>query len=393
MSEWVDRVLPSPTAALESTVAKLQREGQTVHRLGLGQPDFPTPDRAKQAAIQAIEDNFTGYTDTGGILSLRQAVCDSLRKEMNLSYEPDQIVVSAGGKQALFNAICTLCREGDEVLIPIPYWVSFPEQVKFAGGKPIFVPTLPEQGYKTTPETLAPYVNESTRILILNHPNNPSGAVYSTRELLELAAFCQRNNLWVISDEVYSTFVFTPEKFTSIAAFPGMKERTVVINAVSKSYSMTGWRIGYAAAPQAVAQAMLRLQSHTTSNPSSIAQKAALAAIVGPQNEMEPIHNEYLARRDYFVEAVRGLQGLECLVPDGAFYVWVDASYWCGRKLLGRMIHSSDDLAAALLQEAGVAVMPGTGFGSPTHLRLSFAVSRSELESGIAAMEAILGLK
>ncbi|CQR51588.1 Aspartate transaminase [Paenibacillus riograndensis SBR5] len=393
LADWVERVQPSPTALLESTVARYQREGRTVYRLGLGQPDFPTPDRAKAAAIQAIQDNFTGYTDTGGILPLREAICRALLRDMGLSYDPGDIVVTVGGKHALFNAICTLCRPGDEVLIPIPYWVSFPEQVKFAGAKPVFVQTVASSGYKVTPETLTPWVNESTRLLILNQPNNPSGAVYSAAELAKLAEFCRQRDLWVISDEVYSAFVFKPEGYTSIASFPGMRERTVVINAVSKSYGMTGWRIGYSAAPAAVTGAMLRLQSHTTSNPSSIAQQAALAAIDGPQDDLEDIRGEYATRRSVLVEGVRRIKGLECSVPDGAFYVWVDASAWRGQTLEGQTISTADDLADILLKKAGVAVMPGTGFGSPYHIRLSYAVSRDEMESGIAAMESILGSK
>jgi aspartate aminotransferase len=393
LADWVNRVLPSPTAALESLVARLQLEGRSVYRLGLGQPDFPTPERAKNAAIQAIQENFTGYTDTGGILPLRQAVSNSLYRDMRLNYDPEEIVVSTGGKHALFNAICTLCRSGDEVLIPVPYWVSFPEQVKFAGGVPIFVPTLPDNGYKVTPETLAPLVSANTHLLILNHPNNPSGAVYSAQELSELADFCRKRDLWVISDEVYSKFVFMQEEFTSIASFSGMQERTVVINAVSKSYSMTGWRIGYSAAPLSVSRAMLRLQSHTTSNPSSIAQRAALAALEGPQNDLDHIRLEFKDRRDFLIERVRRIRGLECLIPDGAFYLWVDASAWRGQTLAGRAISTADDLADILLTEASVAIMPGTGFGSPTHLRLSYAVSMLELENGVAAMEALLGSK
>ncbi|WP_025692081.1 pyridoxal phosphate-dependent aminotransferase [Paenibacillus zanthoxyli] len=393
LADWVERVQPSPTAMLESTVAQYQREGRTVYRLGLGQPDFPTPDRAKAAAIQAIQDNFTGYTDTSGILPLREAICRALLRDIGLSYEPGEIIVTVGGKHALFNAICTLCRPGDEVLIPVPYWVSFPEQVKFAGAKPVFVQTGASSGYKVTPETLAPLVNESTRLLILNQPNNPSGAVYSAEELSKLAEFCRERDLWVISDEVYSAFVFKPEGYTSIASFPGMRERTVVINAVSKSYGMTGWRIGYSAAPAAVTGAMLRLQSHTTSNPSSIAQQAALAAIDGPQDDLEDIRNEYAARREILVQGVRRIKGLECSVPDGAFYVWVDASAWRGQALEGRTISTADDLADILLTKAGVAVMPGTGFGSPYHIRLSYAVSRDEMESGIKAMESLLGSK
>lgn len=393
LAEWTQRLLPSPTALLESTVASYLREGRTVYRLGLGQPDFPTPERAKDSAIRAIHDDFTGYTDTAGILPLRQAISHALKRDMGLDYGPDEIVVSVGGKHALFNAICALCRPGDEVLIPVPYWVSFPEQVKFAGAKPVFVPTEASGGYKVSPELLAKRTNESTRLLILNQPNNPSGAVYNKQELAELAAFCRERDIWVISDEVYAAYAFSSEGFTSIASFPGMRERTVVINAVSKTYSMTGWRIGYSAAPAEVSEAMLLLQSHTTSNPSSIAQKAALTAIEGPQDDLETTRNRYIERRDILVEGVRRIRGLDCLKPEGAFYVWVDASFWIGRTLNGRTVGSMDELADILLKDAGVAVMPGTGFGSTRHLRLSYAVALPEMQGGLAALEALLGLK
>lgn len=393
LAEWTERVGPSPTAVLESKVAEYMRMGKTVYRLGLGQPDFPTPQRAKAAAIRAIEENFTGYTDTAGILPLREAISRALSRDAGLDYAPEEILVTVGGKHALFNAVCTLCRSGDEVLIPVPYWVSFPEQVKFAGAQPVFVPTDADGGYKVTPRTLQPFVNEKTRLLILNQPNNPSGAVYSRQELEELAAFCVQRDLWVISDEVYSSLVYLSDGFTSIAGFPGMRERTVVVNAVSKTYGMTGWRIGYSAAPAEVTEAMLRLQSHTTSNPTSIAQQAALAAIEGPQDELKVILREYMARRDRMVEGVRRIRGMHCHVPDGAFYLWVDVSEWLGQTVGGKAVSTADDLAEVLLTEAGVAVMPGTGFGSPHHLRLSFSVATEEMERGLAAMESLLGAK
>ncbi|GIP17672.1 aminotransferase [Paenibacillus montaniterrae] len=393
LAPWTEKLLPSPTAELEAKVARMQREGSKVYRFGLGQPDFPTPPHAKQAAIDAINDNFTGYTDTAGILSLRQAVARSLQEQCGVHYEPDEIVVSIGGKHSLFNAINTLLQQGDEVLLPTPYWVSFPEQIKFAGGIPCLVETDASSGYKVTPDMLEQAVTSASKLLILNQPNNPSGAVYTRAELEQIAQFCIRHNLWVISDEVYSCFVFQEEGFTSIASLPGMKERTIVINAVSKSYSMTGWRIGYSASPAHVAAAMLKLQSHTTSNPASIAQAAALAALDGPQDSIKEMRNTYLARREVLVAGIRQLRGLKCLVPDGAFYVWVDASEWLGKTLCGQVIDSVDKLADVLLTEGNIAVMPGTGFGSGKHLRLSYAISMAEIEEGLEQLGKLLGYK
>lgn len=393
LAEWVNKLTASPTAELESTVEKLQQEGKKLYKLGLGQPDFPTPDRAKQAAIEAIHQNFTGYTNTAGINPLRQAIAQALLRDTGQNYDMDEIVVTVGGKHALFNALCTICNPGDEVIIPIPYWVSFSEQVKFAGATPVFVPTLTEDGYKVTPGSLKPFVKESTRAIIINNPNNPSGAVYSEKELLELSAFCKAHELWVISDEVYSTFVYTEDGHKSIAAFPGMKERTIVINAVSKAYSMTGWRIGYSAAPKHISYAMLMLQSHTTSNPTSISQLAAKAALEGSLDELESIRKEYKERRDILIELIREINGFDCLQSEGAFYVWVDVSSWIGKEIAGKRIDSADDLANILLIEANVVVMPGRGFGSPNYLRFSFAASLTELREGAAAIATLLGKK
>jgi aspartate aminotransferase len=327
-------------------VEQLLAQGLTLYRLGLGEPDFPTPDHVKAAAIEAIRTNRTGYTSTGGILALRQAIVSYLRDTVDLHYEVSETAVSVGAKHSLFNAIVALCRTGDEVLIPIPYWVSFPEQVRFAGGTPVFIPSGPETGHKVTPEALSQYVSPNTRLLILNSPNNPSGAVYSATELEAIARFCIMHDIWVISDEVYSAFTYTAGGHVSIASFPGMRERAIVINAVSKTYGMTGWRIGYAAAP--------------AGNPNSIAQHAAIAALSGGHGWLDPIRKEYEARRRRVVDGVRTIRGLTCDEPEGAFFLWVDASYWSGRHVAGRTITGADDLAAVLLEEAGVVVMPGT---------------------------------
>ncbi len=391
LSQAIRRIATSPTAALEAQVGALRAAGEKVYRLGLGEPDFPPPAEVKDAAIGAIREDFNSYTHTAGIIELRRAAAARLGADLGLAYEPEDVVVSVGAKHALFNAAAVLLDPGDEVLIPAPYWVSFPEQIRFLGGTPVFVPTTAAEGYRISPATLAPLVGPRTRFLILNSPNNPSGAVYSKAALAKLAAFCVERDLWVVSDEIYSTFVYTPEGHASIAAFPGMRERTIVVSAVSKTYGMTGWGIGDAAAPRPVADAMVTLQSHLTGNPNSIAQRAALAALGGSQEWLAPVLEEYRRRRRALVDGVRAVPGLTCLEPDGAFFVWVDMSAWFGRTVAGKRIETSDDLAGVLLSERRVAVMPGTGFGSPAHLRLSFATARDELAGGILQMQELLG--
>ena len=391
LSQAITRIAGSPTAALEAQVGALRAAGEKVYRLGLGEPDFPPPAEVKDAAILAIQQNFNNYTHTAGIIELRRAAAARLRADLGAVYEPEEVVISVGAKHALFNAAAVLLDPGDEVLIPVPYWVSFPEQIRFLGGKPVFVPTTAADGYRISPRALAPLVGPRTRFLILNSPNNPSGAVYPRAALAELAAFCVERDIWVVSDEIYSTFVYTPEGHTSIATFPGMRERTIVVSAVSKTYGMTGWRIGYAAAPRPVADAMVTLQSHLTSNPNGVAQRAALAALTGSQEWLGPVLEEYRRRRGVMVEGVRAVSGLTCLDPDGAFFVWADMSAVIGRTVAGTRIETSDDLSAVLLSERRVAVMPGTGFGSKVHLRLSFATTSDELTGGLDRMRQLLG--
>ena len=379
----------STTAELEATVERLLGEGVDVARLGLGEPDIAVPPHVREAAIRAIEENFSHYTSTAGIAPLRAAIAKRLDTEIGVAYEPGEIVVSAGGKHAIFNALAALVAEGDEVLIPVPYWVSFPEQVRFLGGEPVYVEA--SSGYRVSGADLERHITPRTRVLILNSPNNPSGAVYGSADLADLARVCARSDIWVISDEVYSTFVFTPEGHRSIAAADGMRERTVVVNAVSKTFGMTGWRIGYAAAPAKVAATMTTLQSHVTSNVNSIAQRAALAAIGGTHDWLEDVRRDYAARRDELLAGVGRMRGLAADRPDGAFFLWADMSWWCGRELAGERIEGADDLARVLLERSRVAVMPGTAFGSAKHLRLSFAAAPAELREGIKRMTALLG--
>jgi aspartate aminotransferase len=380
----------SPTAALESKVEELLSSGVKVCRLGLGEPDIPTPAHVRSEAIRAIQEDFSKYTATAGIRSLREAAAERILAETGVRYSPSETIITVGAKHAIFNALAALCAPGDEVLLPVPYWVSFPEQIRYVGGVPHPVRTRRENGWRVSVDELELALTPRTRGLIFNSPNNPSGAVYTHAEQAKIARFCVERDLWVISDEIYSQFVFTAEGHRSIAAAPGMRERTVIASAISKTYGMTGWRIGYAAGPAAIVKTMATLQSHVTSNPSSIAQRAAVAALAGPHEWLDEVRARYRRRRDDMVAAVRRSRGLRCEVPDGAFFVWTDMTDWIGREIAGRTVASADDLAAALLDAAGVAVMPGTGFGDDTHLRLSFAAPEAELAQGLERMAALL---
>jgi aspartate aminotransferase len=380
----------SPTAALEAKVEELLSSGVKVCRLGLGEPDIPTPEHVRSEAIRAIQEDFSKYTATAGIRSLREAAAERVRAETGVRYSPTETIITVGAKHAIFNALAALCAPGDEVLLPVPYWVSFPEQIRYVGGLPRPVRTSRESGWRVSVDELERAFTPRTRGLIFNSPNNPSGAVYTHAEQANIARFCVERDLWVVSDEIYSQFVFTPEGHRSIAAAPGMRERTVIVSAISKTYGMTGWRIGYAAGPAAIVKTMATLQSHVTSNPSSIAQRAAVAALAGPHEWLDEVRARYRRRRDEMVAAVRRSRGLRCEVPDGAFFVWTDMADWIGREIAGRTVASADDLAAALLDAARVAVMPGTGFGDDTHLRLSFAAPEAELTEGLERMAALL---
>jgi aspartate aminotransferase len=381
---------PSPTAALETRVEELRAQGLPICRLGLGEPDIATPEHVRDAAIKAIREDFSKYTATAGISALREAAAARVAVESGVRYSPGETIITNGAKHAIFNALAALCAPGDEVLLPVPYWVSFPEQIRYVGGVPIPVRTARENSWRATVAELEHAITPRTRGLIFNSPNNPSGAVYTRAEQQDIARLCVERDLWVISDEIYSQFVFTAEGHHSIAAAPGMRERTIITSAISKTYGMTGWRIGYAAGPAAVVKVMATLQSHVTSNTSSIAQRAAVAALTGPHDWLGPVRERYRVRRDEMVSAIRRSRGLGCEVPDGTFFVWTDMSELIGRNIGGRAIGSADDLATVLLDEARVAVMPGTGFGMNTHLRLAFAAPEDELADGLRRIAKVL---
>ncbi|MCL5064892.1 MAG: pyridoxal phosphate-dependent aminotransferase [Firmicutes bacterium] len=376
--------------AIDAKVKSLIREGRDVINLTAGEPDFDTPSAIRQAAVAAMEKGETRYTPAGGTQELKRAVSDRLQKDTGLTYQPEEILVSVGAKHSLYNAVMALVSPGDGVLVPVPYWVTYPEQVRLAEG--IFEPVniaAERQGELSTKD-LEVAITPKSRGLILNSPSNPSGAVIESGELQAIAEFVVDHDLWVLSDEIYGRLVYEGAEQRSIASFRGMRERTIVINGVSKAYAMTGWRIGYAAGPKEVIAAMANLQSQSTSNPSSISQAAAVAALTGDQAPVDTMRLNFDQRRRYTLERINRITGLTAATPKGAFYLWVDLSPWLGKEIAGRRIENGDDLAFVLLEEAGVGVVPGSGFGVDDHFRLSYATSMKLLADAMDRMQRLL---
>lgn len=392
LSARVRAISPSPTLAIDSLTKQLIREGKDVINFSVGEPDFDTPEHIKEAARKAMAEGFTRYTAVAGIPELRQAIADKLAADNGLRYSPEQIVVSNGGKHSLYNAFMALCEPGDEVILQAPYWVSYPEIVKLAGGVPVVVETTARDHFKMTADMIRQKLTPRTRIINLNSPSNPTGAVYSRRELEDIAELALAHDLVVVSDEIYEKLVYDGVEHVSIAALgPEMQKRTVVINGFSKAYAMTGWRMGYAASELDLAKAMSALQGHSTSNPSSITQKASLAALTGPQEPILEMVKAFRERRDLTVGLVRYVPGFELpSAPQGAFYVFPDVSSLLGKTIAGRRIDSSDALGEVLLAEAGVATVPGGGFGAPDYLRISYATSSEQLRDGLGRIKRLV---
>lgn len=377
LAKRVAELTPSSTLAISAKAKELKDQGHDVIGLGVGEPDFNTPEYIIKAAKKAMDDGHTKYTPSGGILPLKNAVIEKLKKDNNLSYEPSEIIITAGAKYALFGLFQSIIDEGDEVIVPSPYWVSYPEHVKLAGGKPILVEGLEENEFKITKEQLENSITEKTKALIINSPSNPTGMMYTREELMELGKICLKHNITIVSDEIYEALVYTEDKHVSIAELsPELKNITIIINGVSKSHAMTGWRIGYAAGPKKIIQAMTNHASHATSNPTSISQYAALAAYTESNdtlNEMKVIFSDRLNR---FYDLISDIKGISCIKPKGAFYLFPNVSE--AVKLNG--YDSVDDWVKALLEEEKVALVPGTGFGAPNNVRLSYATSMEQLE-------------
>lgn len=379
LAERLKKVNPSSTLAITSKAKKLKSEGRDIVNLAAGEPDFDTPDFIKEAAIEAIKSGFTKYTPSTGFLELKQAICEKFKKDNSLIYDPDQVVVSCGAKHSIFNSVFVLVDPEDEILIPSPYWVSYPEMVTLAGGTPRFIKTLPENGFKLTVEELEKHISSKTKALILNSPANPTGCLYTRQELEEIARACVRAKIFVISDEIYEKLVYDNAEFVSIAGLnDDIHSLTVTVNGVSKSFSMTGWRIGYLAGPSDIVGAIRKLQDHSTSNPCSISQKAALAALKAPDSFFKGIVEQFQQRRDFVVSRIRSMPKLNCVVPEGTFYVF------CGVSKTGL---DSLVFAERLLNETGVSLIPGRGFGEDGYIRISFATSMQQLQKGMDKLE------
>lgn len=385
LSDRVNAIKPSPTLAVTNKAAELKASGKDIIGLGAGEPDFDTPDFIKQSAIDAINAGFTKYTAVDGTPGLKKAIIDKLKRDNDLTYEANQILVSCGGKQSFFNMALAFINPGDEVIIPAPYWVSYPDMVIVAGGKPVIVQCGEENRFKITPKQLEEAITPKTKLLVLNSPSNPTGMIYTLDELKALAEVLQKYpHVFVATDDMYEHIRWTGEKFYNIVnADPTLYDRTIVLNGVSKAYAMTGWRIGYAAGPAKLIGAMKKVQSQSTSNPTSISQKAAEAALNGDQSVLEPMIQAFEKRCDLVVNGLNKIKGIDCLRPDGAFYVYPNIKPLI--KAAG--LNSCTEFSAWLLETAGVAVVPGDAFGLGGYMRISYATSESVLEDAIARIE------
>jgi aspartate aminotransferase len=381
-------ISPSSTLAIDAKFKSMKAKGIDVVGFGAGEPDFDTPAHIKEAAIKAINEGFTKYTPASGMPQLREAVCRKFKRDNGLDYSPEQIVVSNGAKHSLVNAFMAICDPGDEVIIPAPFWVSYPEMVKMADGVPVFLNTSEENNFKFTIEDLKKAITAKTRALVLNSPSNPTGMVYSREELKEIAEVAVQNNIYIISDEIYEKLIYDGMEHTSIATFGDeIKDLTIIINGVSKTYAMTGWRIGYTASNAKIAKVMGSIQSHATSNPNSIAQVAAIAALDGPQDDIEVMRKAFIERRDYMVDRINSIEGLSCSKPQGAFYVMMNIKSLLGKEFYGRVITNSDEFADVLLEKANVALVPGSGFGAEEYVRWSYATSMQNIVEGLNRIE------
>ncbi|MCK0151878.1 pyridoxal phosphate-dependent aminotransferase [Marivita sp. S6314] len=383
LSDALDRVSPSPTIAVTQKAMDLKAAGKDVIGLGAGEPDFDTPDNIKAAAIAAIEAGKTKYTAVDGIPEVKQAICDKFKRDNGLDYSPSQVSVSTGGKQVLFNALMATLNPGDEVIIPAPYWVSYPDMVKLAGGTPVIVETTIENGFRLTPEALDAAITPNTKWFIFNSPSNPTGAGYGHNQLKALTDVLLRHpHVWVMTDDMYEHLAFDGFQFCTPAQVePGLYDRTLTVNGVSKAYAMTGWRIGYAAGPEPLIKAMRKLQSQSTSNPCSISQWATVEALTGPQDYLQTRCDAFRTRRDLVVAGLNAAEGITCAVPEGAFYVYPSIAGCIGKTSAeGTKIDSDEDFANALLEEQGVAVVFGAAFGLSPYFRVSYATADAVLE-------------
>jgi aspartate aminotransferase len=378
IADRISLISVSSTMKVAADAEKLRSQGVDVVDFGAGEPDFPTPDNIKEAAIRAIQQNFTKYTGAGGTLELKQAVCERHAKDFGTDYKPAECIISVGGKHVIFNLTQALVNPGDEVIIPVPYWVTYKDVVNYAGGKCVFVPTDAERGFTLTAAMVEPYLTARTRMILINSPSNPSGAVMEREEFEKIYRLTSRRGIYLLTDECYCHFLYGGSPF-SIASLPGAKETVLVAGTLSKTYAMTGWRVGFGLVPAPIAAGMLKLQSHSTSNPTSISQKAAVEALRGPQDSVQVMLAEYRRRRDFVIRRLREIPGVKCAEPKGAFYAYPDIGVALGKNGIQNTLQFSE----RLLADAHVAVVPGEAFGTDRHIRISYATSMQELERGL----------
>jgi aspartate aminotransferase len=388
LTRRINRIQVSPTAVVISAAEQLKAKGVDIADFGPGEPDFPTPEHIKKAAIRAIEENRTKYTPTGGIMPLREAIANWHKRELGSAYNAKECVVTVGGKQGIFNAICVLIQGGDQVILPAPYWVSYPDIIKYAGGTPVIVETRANDGFSAKAADIEKAITPKTKMVIINSPSNPTGGVVESGEYEKILAVCKKHNVWLMGDECYSHFVYEPHKPFSIASVRDSKDRVIIVGSVSKTFAMTGWRIGYTLAPEPLIQAMTKIQSQSTSNPTSIAQYAALEAMRGPMDSVPVMLAEYAKRRKRIVEGLREISGVTCEWPGGAFYAFPNIS----EHLQGShpVAKNCGELAKQLLEKAHVALVPGEAFGAPGFLRLSYATSIERIEEGLRRLSNFL---
>jgi len=390
-SQLAARIQPSQTVALTGLVAELRRKGKDIIDLGAGEPDFDTPEPAKNAAIAAIQKGKTKYTPNAGTLALREAIAAALQKEYAAVYQPNEIIVSNGAKQSVFNAILAICNPGDEVILPAPYWVSYPEQIRLAGATAKIVINPDHDDFKLTPARLRAAISPRTKLLILNSPSNPTGTVYTTAELKALVEIIRQHNFYVLADEIYLKLTYDGVETTSLCAFPEIRDRLILVNGFSKSYAMTGWRLGYAAAPSPIVKAMDKIQSHTTSNACSVSQEAGLAAVSGNQEAVENMRRQFDERRRFVHGALSKIPGLSVRLPKGAFYLFINVAGLIGRQINGKKLNTPNDICQYLVEQAGVALVAGEAFGSMLHVRLSYAADMKTLQEAMKRLEKAFG--
>ncbi len=385
---------PSVTLEITAKAAALRAAGENVISFSVGEPDFNTPENIQDAGVEAIRKGVTKYTAASGTPELKEAICKKLKVENGLEYKPSNIIISNGGKHSIYNALLAILNPEDEVIFSTPYWVSYPDLVRIAGGVPVIIPTTEEKEFKFNSADLDQFKTNRTKAVILNSPSNPTGTVYTKEELQDIADWAVKNNVFIISDELYEKLVYDGEEHVSIASLgDDIKRLTILINGMSKAYAMTGWRIGYAAAEQEITKVMSNVQSHTTSNPSSVSQYASVVGLSGDQSSIAAMRDEFDKRRLRMVELINGINGLSCLKPKGAFYVMLNYSQYIGKEVEGMKINDSVDFTTLLLEKCKVAVVPGKAFGDDKYVRLSYATSMENIENGLERVKNLLGSK